>query len=71
MHFISKFISNSIIIGFLIEQTLEEKYEIIHEEVKIISILFTITFFISNILLYFIWLWNSQREKYTEKFKAW
>tara|TARA_B100001093_G_scaffold501413_1_gene553018 strand:+ start:196 stop:1551 length:1356 start_codon:yes stop_codon:yes gene_type:complete len=73
MHFISKFISNTIIIGYLIDYSFfEEEYSYVDEkEVKIISILFTITFFISNALLYFIWLWNSQREKYTEKFKAW
>lgn len=68
MHFISKFINNLIIIGFLIDEIVNVENL---REVFIASILYTITFSISNILLYFIWLWNSEREIYASKFKPW
>ena len=67
MHFISKFINNSVIIGFLIEELINgEKVR----KVTIASIIYISVFFINYIFLYFIWLWNTDREKHNDKFKS-
>ena len=68
MHFISKFINNLIIIGFLIEQIVLVENTI---PVIVASISCCVIFFINYIFLYFILLWNRKRDEYTEKFMSW
>tara|TARA_B100000424_G_scaffold221675_1_gene180785 strand:- start:642 stop:1166 length:525 start_codon:yes stop_codon:yes gene_type:complete len=67
MHFISKFVNNSLIIGFLIDELINGNKE---RKDIIAPILYISVFFVNYIFLYFIWLWNTEREKHNDKFKS-
>ena len=68
MHFISKFINNSIVIGFLIEELINGENK--ESKDRIASILYITIFFINYVFLYFIWLWNIDRINHNNKFKS-